>query len=135
MPILNRMNEWHKSTWEFIVSIIALVGPPMGMTIYCAYQVAIGNGLEQFQLEFVDIPKFLGAGASFLDVLILNCLIVIAIWGGLGYRYYYYRHERDFIKKYNIDADTGFKSIFKSSSRSRGNSNYDNDGGDFGGGD
>ncbi len=135
MPLLSRMNEWHKSTWEFIVSLIALLGPPLGMAFYCAYQVSIGSGHEQFRLGFVDVPKYLGAGASYLDVLILDVFVVLALLAGLGYRYYYFRHERDFIKKYNIDAETGVKSLFKSSSRTKGNGNYDSDGGDFGGGD
>lgn len=135
MSILNRMSGWHKSTWEFIVSLFLIIGPPLGMAFHCAYQVSIGNGHEQFQLGFVDIPTYLGAGASYLDVLILNCFAVLALLAGLGFRYYYFRHERDFIKKYNIEAETGFKSIFKSSSRSKGGDSYDSDGGGFDGGD
>ena len=102
MGILNRMSEWHKSTWELAVSLVAILGPPIGVAVHCAYQVSIGNGHEQFRLAFVDVPKYLGAGASYLDVLIFDVLVGLALLVGLGYRYYYFRHERDFIKKYNI---------------------------------
>ncbi len=137
MNILSRINEWHKTTWELVVSLFAFIAPPAGMAFHCLHQVVIGSGHEQFRLDFVDIPKYLGAGASYLDVLIYDVFVVLALLVGLGYRYYYFRHERDFIKKYNIKAETGFKSIFKSRSGSRGSGDNDNDngGGGFDGGD
>jgi hypothetical protein len=117
--------------------MIALIGPALGTAVYCAYQVSMGNGLLQFRIGFIDVPKYLGAGASYLDVLILDGLIVLALIIGLGYRYYHFRHERDFIKKYNIDAETGFKSLF--SNKPRGGGNYDrydsSDHGEFDGSD
>lgn len=113
--------------------LVAILAPSLGVTFHCAYQISIGNGHEQFRLVFVDVPKYLGAGASFLDVLILDALIVLALLVSLGFRYYYFRHERDFIKKYNVEAETGFTSLSKGSSRSKGIS--DSDGGDFGCGD
>jgi hypothetical protein len=72
-----------------------------------------------------------------LDVLILDGLVVLALIIGFGCRYYHFRHERDFIKKYNIEAETGFKSLFSNKPRSGGkNSHYDsNDHGDSGGSD
>jgi len=135
--MLRRIDEWHKSTWEFIIAMVAMIGPALGTAVYCAYQVSLGNGLLQFRLSFIDVPKYLGAGASYLDVLILDGLIVLALIGGFGYRYYHFRHERDFIKKYNIEAETGFKSLFSNKPRSGGkHGHYDsNDHGDFGGSD
>lgn len=117
------------------MSLFALLGPPVCMALHCVHQVVIGNGHEQFRLAFVDVPKYLGAGASYLDVLIYDAFVVLALLVGLGYRYYYFRHERDFIKKYNIKAETGFKSMFKSSSGSRGSGNNDSGDGGFDGGD
>lgn len=133
MGILNRMSEWHNSTWELAVSLVAIIAPPLGVAFYCAYQVSIGNGHEQFRLAFVDVPKYLGAGASYLDVLILDAIAVLALLVGLGFRYYYFRHERDFIKKYNIETETGIKSLFKRPSRSKASSNDDGESGGFGG--
>ena len=102
MSILDRMNSFSETTLGFILWLFPIVGPPVGIALHCVYQVSIGNGHEQFRLAFVDIPKYLGAGASYLDVLILDVLIILALCVGLGLRYYYFRHERDFIKKYNI---------------------------------
>ena len=135
--MLRRIDEWHKSTWEFIVAIIAMIGPAVGTAVYCAYQVSMGNGLAQFRLGLIEVPKYLGAGASYLDVLILDVLIVVALAGGFGYRYYYFRHERDFIIKYKIDAETGFKSLYPNNARGGHNPrSYDSsDIGDFNGGD
>jgi hypothetical protein len=64
--MLIRIDEWHKSTWEFVIAIIAMIGPALGTAAYCAYQVSMGNGLSQFRLGFIDVPKYLGAGASYL---------------------------------------------------------------------
>ncbi len=124
MSILDRMNNWSESTLGFILWLFPLVGPPVGIAFHCVYQVSIGNGHEQFRLGFVDVPKYLGAGASYLDVLILDALIILALFVGLGFRYYYFRHERDFIKKYNIKVKTGPK--YSSDSKER-DSGYDYD--------
>lgn len=75
-------------------------------------------------MAFVDVPKYLGAGASYLDVLILDVFIILALCVGLGLRYYYDRHERDFIKKYNIKVKT--KPKYSSGSK-ESNSGYEYD--------
>lgn len=66
-----------------------LVGPFLGNLVYCSYQVYLGNGLLQYRLGFIDVPKYLGAGASYLDVLILNVCAIVALLIGIGLRYYH----------------------------------------------
>ncbi|MAM89513.1 MAG: hypothetical protein CME36_19610 [unclassified Hahellaceae] len=106
--MLRHIAEWWKSTWQFLITIAALALPPLCLTGYCWYKVATGEGAEQFRLGFVDIPKYLGAGASYLDVLILNICVLLVLAVGFAVRYYQYRHERDFMRKYGIKGGTGF---------------------------
>jgi hypothetical protein len=118
--MLQRISEWHKTTWELIGGILAIILPALGTAAYCAFKVASGEGHEQFRLGFVDIPKYLGAGASYLDILILDGMMVVALVVGFGLRYYHYRDERDFLKKYKIKGETGFTSDLKPSKGSSG---------------
>jgi len=92
----------------------------------CPLARSIGNGLLQYRLGFIEVPKYLGAGASYLDVLILNACAVLALLIGIGLRYYHYRHERDFIRKYKIEGETGFKSIFSPSKSNNSGGSYNN---------
>jgi len=124
--MLRRLSEYHRSTWECIISLTFVLGPFLGNLVHCAYQVSIGNGLLQYRLGFIEVPKYLGAGASYQDVLILNVCAVLALLIGIALRYYHYRHERDFIRKHKIEGETGFKSIFSPSKSSGSGSSYNN---------
>ena len=111
--MLRRLSEFHRSTWECIISFIAMVGPILGVIVHCIYQISMSNALVQFRLGPIESPKYFGIGASYQDVLIFHVCIFIALIVGIALRYYHYRDERDFMRKYNVKDQTGFGSLFK----------------------
>ncbi len=66
----------------------------------------------------MDHPVLTNLGVSYLEVLIADIATLVALLVGLLIRYNYYKDERDFIKKYKLNAKTGFYQDFKNSSGS-----------------
>lgn len=71
-------------------------------------KVIHGEGQAEFRLGNVPIPKLLGAGATYLDVLILLSAAEIAMLGAILWRYKEYREEEDFKKKCGITEKRSF---------------------------
>jgi hypothetical protein len=81
--------------------------------LLCLKKVLDGEGLERFTIGNVIIPKFYGAYASCLDMVIFLTVAGIAVVGALlierYYDYYQEKEEQDFKKKYQIkdENETG----------------------------
>ncbi len=80
----------------------------LGVLVHCIDKVLRGEGLEPFKLGNVPIPKFLRAGASYQDALILMIVAVQSLMAGLFFRWRYYRLEDDFKNKYKIKDKSSF---------------------------
>ncbi|TNC85834.1 MAG: hypothetical protein CSH37_06285 [Thalassolituus sp.] len=108
----------------FAILILASVVPILGVMIHCGYNIYLGNGLETYDLVIMDHPILTNLGVSYVEVLIYDAFAFLVLVIGLLFRYYHYRDERDFMKKYNLKGKTGFGSDFKST-RSINSSEYD----------
>jgi hypothetical protein len=105
-----KLKSFLTNCWLFASGFGLMFIADLSLWSYSATQVYAGRGLEQFKLGHVDIPKFLGAGATFLDVFILNIATVIALLIALYCRYRYYEPERDILRKLGKEKEgrTGF---------------------------
>ncbi len=94
--------------WLFISGFgLTLIGDIVFFT-YAGLMVYAGKGIEPFTFGSVEIPKLQGAGATFMDVFILNAAIVIAVVIAFIVRYKYYEPERAIIKKHMLKDKAGF---------------------------
>jgi ABC-type sulfate transport system permease component len=105
----------------FVILVLALALPFLGVIAHCSYNIYIGNGLDTYDLIVMDHPVLTNLGVSYLEVLIADVATLVAVFVGILMRYNYYKDERDFIKKYNLNVKTGFSRDFKNS----GSSGYD----------
>ncbi len=105
-----KLKNFLTNCWLFTTAIGFTLVADLSLWSYSATQVYAGRGLEQFKLGNVDIPKLLGAGATFLDVFILNIATTIALVIALYCRYRYYEPERDILRKLGKEKEgsTGF---------------------------
>ncbi len=103
-----KLKSFVGNCWLFASGIGLLFIADLGIGLYAATQVYFGNGFGQFRLGNVDIPKFLGAGATYLEVFISSLVTIIALTGGLIARYKHYSPERNLLKQYNKAGKTGF---------------------------
>lgn len=94
-----KLKNFLTNCWLFATGIGLTLIADLSLWSYSATQVYAGRGLEQFRLGHIDIPKFLGAGATYLDIFILNIATVIALLIALIFRYRHYEPERDILKK------------------------------------
>lgn len=105
---MQKLLDWLWSSWRFALTLVLMVSPFLGLTALCLLKVQAGQGLQPFRLGMVDMPRFLGAGASYLDVLLLCLLVPAALLTALLLRYRYYRDERDFLRRHGLPGRTGF---------------------------
>ena len=103
-----KLKSFLENCWLFFTGFGLLIIADLGMSIYTGTQVYTGHGLEQFRLGSVDIPKFLGAGATYLEVFITDVVTLICLTVALFARYRYYTPERELLKRYNKEGNTGF---------------------------
>ncbi len=105
-----KLKKFLTNCWLFVTGLGLALIADLSLWTYSATQVYAGRSLEQFRLGHVEIPKFLGAGATFLDVFILNIATVIALLIAFYCRYRYYEPERDILKKLGREKEgqTGF---------------------------
>jgi len=82
--------------------------PLLGVLALCIDKVVKGRGLDAFMLGNMPIPKLLGAGASYLDVLIFMLIATLLLTIALFVRWRHYRLEDDFKKKYGIKDKSSF---------------------------
>lgn len=94
------------SLWVFLVAGGLILS--VGAVLYSLDKVLRGQALEPFKLGNVPVPWLLGAGASYLEVLILLVALIIAFVVALAVRWHYYRDERDFRRKYKIPGKGAF---------------------------
>lgn len=92
--------------WPLLSGLtLSLVGDLM-IVAKAAMEIKMGNANELFKLGFVEIPTWLGAGATNLSIVILFIGIWIALIVGFISRYRYYKDElflykRAGVSKYN----------------------------------
>ena len=112
-----------------VLFLLGVVGPILGVMVHCGYNIYLGNALETYDLIIMDHPVLTNLGVSYLEVLLADAAVFIALGIGLAFRYFYYKDERDFIKKYNLKGKTGFYSDFapKTNLDSRSYDSYDNE--------
>ena len=104
-----------KQNMQFTIFIVLTLLAPVAVMIHCLINIAQGNALHTYDLVIMDHPVLTNLDVTYLEVFIADLLTIIAFIVALALRYFYYRHERDFIKKYNIQAKTGFTRDFKPS--------------------
>lgn len=102
----------------FVIFLMATILPFLGVIVHCSYNIYLGKGLDTYNLIIMDHPVLTNLGVSYLEVLIVDIATLVAIFVGLLIRYSYYKDERDFIKKYKLNAKTGFYQDFKNTSSS-----------------
>ena len=102
----------------FVIFLMATILPFLGVIVHCSYNIYLGKGLDTYNLIIMDHPVLTNLGVSYLEVLIADIATLVAIFVGLLIRYSYYKDERDFIKKYKLNAKTGFYQDFKNTSSS-----------------
>ena len=97
---------------DFIYTLHGLaflfVGLNTGFIIYGVValdEIYQGNGLELFKLGNLPIPKFLGAGASNIEMFIFCIVGVIAISIGLIRRYLYLRGDIAMMRKLGVKEE------------------------------
>lgn len=90
----------------FIFLFACTVVSMLGVMLHCGYNIYLGNALETFDIIIMDHPVLTSLGVSYLEVLIGDVCILLALIIVWGLRYHYYKDERDFIKKYNIKGKT-----------------------------
>ena len=120
-------SSFEETNFGFAVFLFVTITPMLGVMLHCGYNIYSGNALETYDLIIMGHPVLTSLGVSYLEVLIADVVTFFALIIGLAFRYYYYRDERDFMKKYNIKGKTGFTSDFnsKSSSGNSYDSSYD----------
>ena len=101
---INKFKEISSGLFLFFI----LWGITLGPLVHCIDKVIKGQSLEPFRLGNVPIPTFQGAGATYLDVLILFLVAFVAVNIAILIRYNQLRNERDFKKKYGIKDDKSF---------------------------
>ena len=106
------------TNFGFMIFLLATLLPFLGVIIHCSYNIYLGKGLDTYDLIIMDHPVLTNLGVSYLEVLIADVATLVALLVGLLIRYNYYKDERDFIKKYKLNAKTGFYQDFKNSSGS-----------------
>jgi len=119
-------NALESKRWGFILFLIASILPALGVVAHCIVNIANGKALETYDLVIMDHPVLTNLGVSYLEVLIYDVIYLLALAVGLLWRYYHYKDERDFMRKYNIKGETGFTQDFKASGSSRSHG-YSND--------
>jgi hypothetical protein len=117
--MLRKMSDEMEGSGVFgFLTLILLLMTLSGKTLYCLVHVLNGKGHETFKMPMVD-RLFTWIDASYMDVLILDGALLIALIVGLIFRYFYYSDERDFLRKYKIKDKTGFWGPFRSSDGGR----------------
>ena len=101
---MDKLRELSKNLFMYFI----FWGITLGPTVYCLDKVINGQSLEPFRLGNVPIPSFQGAGASYLDVLILFGAAFLAVNIAMIIRYHQLKNERDFKKKYGIKDHKSF---------------------------
>jgi len=121
--------SFEETNLGLVLFLLGVIGPIVGVMAHCGYNIYLGNALETYDLIIMDHPVLTNLGVSYLEVLLADVAVLIALGVGLAFRYYHYKDERDFIKKYNLKRNTGFYSDFssKSSLDSRSYDSCDNE--------
>ena len=96
MPILQSVKNWISSGLALFIGAGVVFGP----TVYCLDKVMNGQGNEIFRLGSVPVPKFLGAGATYWTVLVLDIFALVVIFVGIYLDHKEYKLEKDFRTKY-----------------------------------
>jgi hypothetical protein len=117
-------DEIDGSSFIGFISIILMLLVLSGKVLYCLVQVLKGRGHETFHMIVMEHPVFTFINASFMDVLIFEAGMLIALVVGLVWRYFYYRDEREFLKKYKIKGKTGFWGPIRSNDSERDYNDY-----------
>lgn len=112
----------------FYSFILATILPAVAVMIHCIVNIMKGRALETYDLVIMDHPVLTSLNVSYLEVFIGDVITILAVLAALGARHYYYRDERDFMRKYKIKGKTGFTKDFTHGKHSQ-------DSGDFSDGD
>lgn len=123
--MLGKINSgWENTNWGLALFLISIILPALGVVAHCTVQIFEGKALEHYDLVIMDHPILTNWGATYLEVLIGDVLLLVVLIVGLIFRHLHYGDERDFMKKYNIKGKTGFTRDFKDPGSTR--SDYSN---------
>lgn len=96
--VRDHIGEFFATTRGFLVMFIGFGFFPTVLGFIALSRVQTFGPLERFRLGNTEIPKFMGAGASNLDVLILCVVALVALVVGLVIRYFYFRDKLNYLR-------------------------------------
>lgn len=115
MSPLRCLTRWLTDGVFLFVAIGVLLGP----TVVCLDKIISGYGGAIFRLGNVPIPKYLGAGATYWDVFVLDVICLGVLCLGIYYDYSEYKLEKDFRSRYAKNTKYSYREYLCQRSKER----------------